>query len=674
MGYDAFLKELQAAVTVAAPNIVMSTGTPRASNDPWVHRVIDNRYRVLERIGRGGMGTVYKVEHTQMGKIAALKLLHANLANDNDLIKRFHREATAISKLNHPNIVQVFDFGRVQNSVYLVMEFLKGEDLGHILMRDGPVTVKRTVPILSQICDALAEAHGMNIIHRDLKPENVRVSRTMDGNDFVKVLDFGLAKMVEEEEQQASAITARGSLVGTPYYMAPEMIRGRPMDQRVDLYSLGAMAYRMLTAQNAFVAKTPIGVLTKHISEELVPPSQRVPGGAITPAVDAIVLRCMAKEPDERYQSAQQLKRDLTAVQRQLLKLESGLLTLPSDSAHRRISDDDSAGGPSDAVLKKLPTGQYLAVPPGVLSKEDLAYEKKLRRGRTLPLLLFFMLVCGAGFATYWFGFRTQQIYAPLHEIEPNNKPAEATLLMGDKPVFGKLGQRISSSLSDQDWYKIHVQGKGAQSMSARVNRVPNMDIALEIYDAAGGGLTRSDSATKGVGEVITNWVVDPGIYYLLVREVWLQGVPPSENNTDAYTLSASWEPWAADWEREPNDDALKANEVAPGKSIRGFLGTMGDRDLYKVVGAKGKLAGLVTGIEGLDLVLEVKACDSCKTVVVDKESASAGEEFHGVKAKGEDPVLLTVHRKRKTKFGLGVETRVLERSYTLKTWVVPGK
>ena len=655
----------------------MSTGSSQPSQDPWLHQVIDNRYRIKERIGRGGMGTVYKVEHTQMGKIAALKLLHANLANDKDLIKRFHREATAISRLNHPNIVQVFDFGRVQNSVYLVMEFLKGEDLGRILMRDGPVAVKRCVPILCQICDALAEAHGMNIIHRDLKPENVRVSRTMDGNDFIKVLDFGLAKIIEEEEEQTGAITARGSLVGTPYYMAPEMIRGRAMDQRVDIYSLGALAYRMLTSQNAFVAKTPIGVLTKHISEELSPPSTRLPEANIPPLMDAIVLKTMAKDPAERYQTAQAVKKDLMQVHKQLLRQESGLLhtgPLPAETGPSRIQRRVSDTGESDdqSVVKRLPTGQYMVVPAQALSKDDLAFEKKLRRGRYLTWLLPLPVIAAVAFAVYWFGFRQGEIYAPLHEMEPNNEPKSATPLFPDKPITGKVGKRISSTQSDQDWYKIHVKTPRPQSLQLRVSRVPNMDITLEIYDAAGGRVSRSDSSGKGIGEVITNWIVEPGYYYILVRELWLQGVPPSENSTDSYSLSVQWEPREEAWELEPNDDKSRAMPVKIGTTVRGFLGTSADQDCYKVAGS-GQLAGLVTGIEGADLVLEIEP-EGGKKRIVDKETVSAGEEFHGVKLAPDKPVLLCIRRKNRKKLTHPVEARALQKSYSLKTWVVPGK
>src|SRR5262249_9530917 len=158
--------------------------------DPMVGRVISSRYRVLGVIGTGGMGTVYKVEHTAMGKIAALKMLHPTLSSDREIVKRFRREAEAISLLTHPSTVQAFDFGEADGCVYMVMELCRGEDLATILRRDGPIPFERAAPLLVQVCEALAEAHEKGIVHRDLKPENVIVSRGTAGRDLAKVLDF----------------------------------------------------------------------------------------------------------------------------------------------------------------------------------------------------------------------------------------------------------------------------------------------------------------------------------------------------------------------------------------------------------------------------------------------------------------------------------------------------
>ena len=218
------------------------------------------------------MGAVYKVEHLAMGKLAAMKVLHPSLTQDREVAQRFRREAEAVSKLSSPNTVQVFDFGESSGSLYLVMELVKGEDLGAILRRDGPMPFARLAPMMMQVCDALSEAHEAGIVHRDLKPENLLVSRARDGRDVVKVLDFGLAKLRDSEE--LNQVTARGSLIGTPFYMSPEQIRAEELDGRCDIYSLGALMYRMLTGAHPFTAPTPVAVLTQHLTDELVPPSR----------------------------------------------------------------------------------------------------------------------------------------------------------------------------------------------------------------------------------------------------------------------------------------------------------------------------------------------------------------------------------------------------------------
>ena len=200
------------------------------SRDRLIGATVDGRYRVIERIGAGGMGAVYKVEHLAMGKLAAMKVLHSSLTQDREVAQRFRREAEAVSKLSSPNTVQVFDFGESGGSSYLVMELVKGEDLGAILRRDGPMPFARLAPMLIQVCDALSEAHEAGIVHRDLKPENLLVSRARDGRDVVKVLDFGLAKLRDSEE--LNQVTARGSLIGTPFYMSPEQIRADELDAR----------------------------------------------------------------------------------------------------------------------------------------------------------------------------------------------------------------------------------------------------------------------------------------------------------------------------------------------------------------------------------------------------------------------------------------------------------
>jgi eukaryotic-like serine/threonine-protein kinase len=660
--------------------------TEHSPDDRWIGYVVDSRYRVTEHIGRGGMGSVYKVVHTQIGKVAALKLLHGNLAGDSELIKRFHREAEAISKLNHPNIVQVFDFGRVEETIYLVMEYLKGEDLSAILRRDGPLDFPRAASILIQVCDALSEAHDLGIIHRDLKPENVRISRTRDGYDFVKVMDFGLAKMLVEEDQDP-AITARGNLVGTPYYMAPELIRAQPLDHRADIYSLGAMAYRMVTGENAFMANTPVGVLTKHITDDLTPPSVRAPELKIPPAVDAIILRAMAKDRDNRYPNSAALKRELVEVlgfsPAGAQTPTHGLMHSPSSAAmvitpHRRSSDDSERLSFSQrAELGELPTGRIdeneITVDP-VLSKEDLAFERKLNSSRLVkPLLLGIPLLIALAVLVYWFALRQGDLIAPNQEIEPNNSANKATPILPDKVVTGHLGQRISGTESDRDFYALKIQGGGPRVIQAKVSEIQNMDLTLELYDSAMGKITGVDSAARGGGETLSNWVVDPGRYYLAVREVWQVDVPPTENVTDAYHLRLKLQPYAKGWEMEPNDKPRQANQVAAGANVRGYLGTVGDRDTFKITSPVGTLSGAISGVAGVDLVLELSQVGSAASRTVDEGKDSSGERFDGVAVEAGQVVLITVRRKETEKADPGFPPKGLDLPYTLRVSTKPG-
>ena len=654
----------------------------QAQTDPWIGRIIDSRYRVTDRIGQGGMGVVYRVEHTRIGKIAALKVLHPNLVSDKSLLRRFKGEAEAISRLSHPNIVQVFDFGRAADTVYLVMEYLQGEDLGVILRRDGPLDLRRCASILIQVCDALTEAHDLGIIHRDLKPENIRVSRTKDGHDFVKVLDFGLAKMIAGERGGESAgITDHGSLVGTPYYMAPEQIRGEALDHRCDIYSLGALLYRMLTGKHAFAAKTPMGVLTKHITEPVEPPSQSGTSLASAPLVmDEIVLTAMAKDRDKRYQNAGQLKATLVRAAAEVRTGEYLQLT-PRDSGagldvppQRRASDEHQAVQTDEALQRDGDDNDIAYLPTGPvdvsmlhgepLLREDLAFERRLRRGRIIKLLVLLPLLAGAAAAAYWFVLREPPDVAPPVEVEPNHQLQAATRIAPDKPILGHLGKRISSEEGDQDLYRLPVSGEGKQQLQASVSSLPNIDIVLELRDGSGGVLSLADSAGVGGHEQITNWPVLPGTFYLLVREFKTVGKLPTENLSDSYRLVASYRKLPPDAELEPNNEPKHANPIEVGARRRGFLGAVDDRDFYAVEAKRGRLKGKVTGVAGADIIIEVHD-GSGHRVTIDLGHAGEAESFSSIRS-GSKPILILVRRRKQKKTAPGMSPEGLATPYTL--------
>ncbi len=271
---------------------------------------IDGRYRVIELIGEGGMGKVYLAEHVEIGKRVALKVLHPSYSRMPDLVERFRREARAASKIGHPNIVDVTDSGTTgDGSVYFVMEFLEGVELGSIIEREGAIDVARGLKIAGQICRALAAAHAQGIVHRDLKPENVFLITRGGEADVVKVLDFGIAKTTEAEAARERRLTSPGMAMGTPEYMSPEQAAGRPADARCDVYALGAIMYEMVTGIPPYSGDNFMEILTKKATQDPPPPVQ-VRKDLPLPVSD-LVMAAMARNPEDRPQTMETLEYEL---------------------------------------------------------------------------------------------------------------------------------------------------------------------------------------------------------------------------------------------------------------------------------------------------------------------------------------------------------------------------
>ena len=248
-------------------------GTPLTSTVLKPGDIIAERYRVVAPIGRGAMGTVYRAEHVQISKVMAIKLLHPELQQNPENVTRFHREAESASRLNHPNTVHVFDFGRTKSgALYLVIEYVDGDDLAKVLGKGGPMPFGRVAYLCAQVAGSVEDAHAAGIVHRDLKPENIVIAEGRDG-ETAKVLDFGLAKLFEGTVE--AQVTSSGTIVGTPYYMSPEQIQGQELDGRSDVYAIGAIMYECVVGKPPFEAPNPVGVLSKHLSEEPLRPSAR---------------------------------------------------------------------------------------------------------------------------------------------------------------------------------------------------------------------------------------------------------------------------------------------------------------------------------------------------------------------------------------------------------------
>jgi serine/threonine protein kinase len=277
-------------------------------NDPFIGReILGGQFKIVQKIGTGGMGSVYKAAQPAMNRMVAIKILHPKLTARADLVARFRREARAMSQLNHPNTVKVFMYGELEEdgSLYIVMEHLEGRNLNRKVKREGPLSVEQGVSILVQVCGALQEAHGMGIVHRDLKPENIFLCKQVGIDEFPKVLDFGLAKVTDQQMQPGSVnLTQEGMVFGTPEFMSPEQAQGKQLDPRSDIYSLSVILYEALTGKLPFDARTPMEYIQKHVVEPPIALSRRIEGLTFPKGLDEVVAKAMAKKPGDRFQSA----------------------------------------------------------------------------------------------------------------------------------------------------------------------------------------------------------------------------------------------------------------------------------------------------------------------------------------------------------------------------------
>ena len=290
---------------------------PDQKSDPWAGRLIAGRFQIIRKIGSGGMGEVFVAEQQPMGRRVALKVLRSSLSDDAQHVERFKREAQAASRLTHPNTITVHDFGQGQDgTVFLAMEMLEGQTLAEVIESGGALEPARVVRIMSQVCGSLGEAHEQGMVHRDLKPENIFLANRAGKTDFVKVLDFGIVKVLQDDAGgKLQTLTQAGAIFGTPQYMSPEQIKGGDVDARSDIYALGIIVYQMLSGHLPFAASTAVEMLTKHLSEQ--PPPMTVRSAdlkadlATMSRLESVALRALAKNRDGRQSSAKAFQDEL---------------------------------------------------------------------------------------------------------------------------------------------------------------------------------------------------------------------------------------------------------------------------------------------------------------------------------------------------------------------------
>ncbi len=368
-----------------------------ATEDPFVGKLLGGRYRIERLLGRGGMGAVYEALQEDLGRRVAVKVLHPYLAHDADLVARFRREAEAAARLGHANIVQVTDFGRPDDgAVFLVMELLAGAPLSAVIDRDGRLPPERVATIAWQVLSALEAAHRAHLVHRDLKPDNIFLTSVSGVGDVVKLLDFGIAKLVAGE---GSGMTATGAVLGTPAYMAPEQARGAPVDARVDLYALGVVMYEALSGRMPYAGNNYNAVIAAILTED--PPGLAELRPDLDPALVAVVERAMARSPDARFDSAHSMR--------------EALAPFVHGSSHTPAPLDDRARA-------EVGTAPTVASTPGRAHPAAPSVQPK-RSPRRLPTAAIALLAAAVGGVVVLALTRTD---APAFERAPANETPTA--------------------------------------------------------------------------------------------------------------------------------------------------------------------------------------------------------------------------------------------------------
>jgi serine/threonine-protein kinase len=360
-----------------------------ATTDTLINTLFDGRYRILRKLGAGGMANVYLAEDEELGRRVAIKILNDRYANDELFIERFRREAKSAAALSHPNIVSIYDRGEAEGTYYIAMEVIEGRSLKELILTRGPLPIPQAIAFTLEILDALRFAHRHGIIHRDVKPHNILI-----GGERLKVTDFGIARA------GASQMTEAGSIMGTAQYLSPEQARGAPVTASSDLYSVGIVLYEMLTGKVPFSGDSAIEIAMKHLNELPKPPSKIRP--EIPPDLDQVVLRALAKAPEDRYQTAEEFAEDLHRV-------EAGLPLAPetSDAATALLVAQAAATGGTTQVLPGDAT--QIAPPPVPPVRRPPPYEPGYRydepppkRRRWVPWLLVALLLAAAAFAGWY--------------------------------------------------------------------------------------------------------------------------------------------------------------------------------------------------------------------------------------------------------------------------------
>src|SRR5438874_2425963 len=406
-----------------------------AVTDTLLGTVFDGRYKIIRKLGAGGMADVYLAEDQELGRRVAIKILNDRHAADDSFIERFRREAKNAAGLSHPNIVSIYDRGEAEGTYYIAMEYLDGRSLKELIISRGSAPVRTAIEYTRQILGAIGFAHRHGIVHRDIKPHNVLVGP--EGR--LKVTDFGIAR------SGASQMTEVGSIIGTAQYLSPEQARGAPVDQTSDLYSVGVVLYELLTGQVPFTGETPLEIAMKHLSEVPKPPSELRP--EVPHDLDLVVLRALAKDPADRYPTAEQMDADLERV---LKGMPVGSET--HEAATAVLSGSGViAAAPTSVITRPTQVAPARPAPPGGTPPAGYyGYEGPPRRRRPIwPWILAVLLLAAAGGAA-WFA------YTKIQDQLSKSKPVSVPNVEGIREPLAiqklrdrNLGWHITRDFSD---------------------------------------------------------------------------------------------------------------------------------------------------------------------------------------------------------------------------------
>jgi eukaryotic-like serine/threonine-protein kinase len=418
--------------------------------DTLINMLFDGRYRIVRKLGSGGMADVYLAEDEELGRRIAIKILNDRHANDEQFVERFRREAKNAAGLSHPNIVAIYDRGEAEGTYYIAMEYLDGRNLKELVVARGPLPIPDAIDATRQVLAALRFAHRKGVVHRDIKPHNVMA----DADGRLKVTDFGIARA------GVSQMTEAGSIIGTAQYLSPEQARGAPVDQRSDLYSIGVVLYEMLTGKTPFSGESPVEIAMKHLSDPPRPPSLARPD--ISPDLDMVVLRALAKNPDDRFQTAEEMDAELEGVSQGL-----GVTAETADAATMVLSGADAAQTsiipPRRPPTAARPSYRYAEPPP--------------RRRPFWPWLLALLLVVLAGVAG-WYAF------GQIQDSLSSSSTASVPYVVGQREDLA-------------------VQNILEQGLEPNVHREPHETVKVgEVYDQSPDGGVRVDR-----GGVVDLWI-----------------------------------------------------------------------------------------------------------------------------------------------------------------------